>query len=971
MRILVITAHDAVNLSIENVVREFIRRGHEVGIFARRMENRHIRMFKNLNIPIMPMSELTVQKIKKYDCAFCPMDSVSSLTFQDIYIFTYNFIFNNRWTTAGGDFMFVQTENRPILQWEDCARMAVGSPKNDAVIEQKVNNNKILFVDTGHYPFGMEGKAQLSETLLSFCRKFPDYDFIVKPRWLPNEINDIHVSTIHLYDVIADLCDGRLPDNLQLLYEYRDMQDLIDECIAVITPGSSAYLDAALRGKGILILDGFKSENSYDLRTDTIWKQQFADMAESGCLVHYKDAEKYLPYGIKCSEDHLNKVTAYRGNVSYEIANVMEYVVRKFLSKNRFPAIQRYDLLSYQEKIQEDSNINYTALKQRRMKNQVLAISRRFDWVAADIDYSRWLDLLDCCYRDYLPNPESLRAFSGKMHRELQELWAEHKEELSRDPIDQSLFLQSLFNTGRHEEILNLKPNEVVCQCAYNYYMGRICKEQRQYTEAIQYLKKFLDEVSGRSYLKYPQDNYRIVAGAYCLQIDMYFELLDYENFGKTYAEFRGKGLEHYTNKTVLERIYKRLPDAAKKMIEVGEHKIAAACLSYYVGDEKKYKVNADAATIKKLRRELAQVKHNKTYLLVRGITWLPRKIRGGIRCYCENGFEYTVRRIKEHIQNNRIFRKIRACSVWKIWDIFRKKVLFGFSTYSDIFRIYGCDTFIQVAASSNGDLYLEFKYYKDYVSKLYSSKKNVVVTNAEGLVDIGNWYGIERLKEISTKEWEAIIKLYVFTPGIPINILHLHIFLRHTGILAYLEGLHGLTFMDMQKEGLFSGMHSCKPALIDCIQEITDLFIKNKLQQGKTVVLSPYANSVKKIPMQYWILLSKALHVRGFSVCTNAFGQQVPICDTCKVSLPFQKMEQFISMAGYFVSNRSGIDDITHNAVCKRVEVYAKNNYKRSLVADLAGCYAYSNNYIIVSNDDIDTSVAETLKLLGITEEE
>lgn len=48
MRILVITAHDAVNLSIENVVREFIRRGHEVGIFARRMENRHIRMFKKL-----------------------------------------------------------------------------------------------------------------------------------------------------------------------------------------------------------------------------------------------------------------------------------------------------------------------------------------------------------------------------------------------------------------------------------------------------------------------------------------------------------------------------------------------------------------------------------------------------------------------------------------------------------------------------------------------------------------------------------------------------------------------------------------------------------------------------------------------------------------------------------------------------------------------------------------------------------
>lgn len=33
-----------------------------------------------------------------------------------------------------------------------------------------------------------------------------------------------------------------------------------------------------------------------------------------------------------------------------------------------------------------------------------------------------------------------------------------------------------------------------------------------------------------------------------------------------------------------------------------------------------------------------------------RAITWLPRKARGGVKCYAEHGFRYTVRRFTEHL---------------------------------------------------------------------------------------------------------------------------------------------------------------------------------------------------------------------------------------------------------------------------------------------------------------------------------
>jgi len=112
---------------------------------------------------------------------------------------------------------------------------------------------------------------------------------------------------------------------------------------------------------------------------------------------------------------------------------------------------------------------------------------------------------------------------------------------------------------------------------------------------------------------------------------------------------------------------------------------------------------------------------------------------------------------------------------------------------------------------------------------------------------------------------------------------------------------------------------------------------------------------------------LTQKLNDMGWSVCTNAFGPQLPIPDTEKIELPFCLLEQFFNMAGYLVSLRSGMDDITHNSICKRVEVYAENTVKRSLVVSAIECFSYSDHPIIVSIDNIDICVEETLLQLGL----
>lgn len=48
--------------------------------------------------------------------------------------------------------------------------------------------------------------------------------------------------------------------------------------------------------------------------------------------------------------------------------------------------------------------------------------------------------------------------------------------------------------------------------------------------------------------------------------------------------------------------------------------------------------------------RELARVRASWSYRIGRIITWLPRKVRGGIRCYQEHDLRYTLWRVKCHL---------------------------------------------------------------------------------------------------------------------------------------------------------------------------------------------------------------------------------------------------------------------------------------------------------------------------------
>ncbi len=85
----------------------------------------------------------------------------------------------------------------------------------------------------------------------------------------------------------------------------------------------------------------------------------------------------------------------------------------------------------------------------------------------------------------------------------------------------------------------------------------------------------------------------------------------------------------------------------------------------------------------------------------------------------------------------------------------------------------------------------------------------------------------------------------------------------------------------------------------------------------GKTVVLSPYANSLwdlgeKRVGPDFWHELAEALKDAGYCVCTNGAGGEAepPVPGTKRIFPKFGECEELVSRAGAAVVLRSGFAD-------------------------------------------------------------
>lgn len=957
MKILVVSAMDATNLAIENIVKEMIQRGHEVEVFAIVMGTKEIRMFKRMGLMIRPIKDLTPEITKKFDVAFCGTDSMHVLRYLDIYIFSYNFISNN-WTSEGADFMFTAYKDRVLRYEEDCASMPIGIAKNDTLKTQMEVKNQILYIDAGHIPFGEKGKYQVANMLLEICKKFPSYNLVVKPRWLLGDTkNQTHKNGQHLYTILDSITKGDLPDNLILLNEYLDLQELIDTSISVISTSISCYIDVALRGKGVIIVGEFDCEDQREMRKNVALKRDYDNAKDAGCYVDYKEVVQYLPEGIYCNPKHFEHRLSYTTQVSEKIVNVMEYVQESFLKFNQYPAILKYEYENYKETIVTDRELTIQELKYRRQKNGIIGALRIFDCIDAPIEYTSYFELLENSYRNYELNYEGFKSLKSLLDIEFWKILTKNAELLMSDPINQSFLFWALCCLGKMDEIMYIPSNQVVCEGPYHFYMGRIYRKQGLTENAIEQFIKFLKEANGRSYIKYSQEQEWGLKDAY----NYLFRIYDGNNIGpfdmaELYIDLFRKGNELNVEYGLRKKLHNFLPKIAEELESVDFEK-AYQCLMVYAKQDKHYNLEPRDKRIKALINETKILKEQGRIRnrIKNKISKSFRLIRRGFQCIRDHGLKYTchytynriARKIKE--KKEKIHKKLLSYSPIRILDVFSHKVLEGYRLYAIMIKQYGENARLFLSAFGTGDAYLYALFFEGYAKKYENSIPVFGVWNSSSK-KVAELFNIQNIAIFSTEEMRFILNLFMFDSKnlIHINCMHYHIFYRHTGILSYLEGLHDFNWFSLSQAILeVNEKEITKPVFEEDIDFLQKVFEENQLIPSKTVLLAPYAKTVKGVPMSFWNQLAARLMEQGICVCTNSSGaKEPPVKNTKALFIPYEKSVPFLEKAGAVIGLRSGFLDIISMADCIKISLNIEKNYRRSLICHISESFSLSAMY-------------------------
>lgn len=963
MKILVATAYDAANLSIENIVKEFIRKGHRPEIYAQVTDKKNMRMFYDLDIPIYHENELTTERIASYDIAFCTTDAMRRLRWADIYVFTYNFI-QDKGVSEGADFMFTLLKNRHLLQNEDCATMPIGNAKNDIPQIYKKPQKKFLFIDSGHHPFGKKGKYQIASSILDICDKFPDYELIIKPRWLLNDIeNQTHTQTLHLYQILKEITNEQLPSNLVLLNEYRNLQELIDECICTITTSYSCYLDVALRGRGCIVIDGIDEEEQSQTRNRL--KEVYLYAKKAGCCVDYREITNYLPKGIRCDLNYIKEQVPYLDGVSARIVQVMEYVFEHFISVRKFPGIKQYEYETFRKMMQTDQILTFEELKYKRLKNSMLYYTRGWNLkFKAEIDFNEYYNLLDQHYHSYQLNEDGYNALRAKMGEVASDIVFKNKEKCMADAIDQAIFFQIMYNTKRNEEILKIPQENILCKGPYYYYCGMILRDQRRDRYALEYFLKFLTETNQRSYEKYPQDGSWGIRDAYNFVFGVYNgNNIEPETFASLYIDLYKRQKQHsnLVSYSLRKKAHNFLPKVAVQLMKSNQN-LALAILSLYA--EKEYYFN-----IRELRQQIENEKQSLSCQIGYAVTYLPRKIRKLGRIIITKGLISTVHQWKKEFQS--YFRN-HFFHIFKIMDVFNNKVIKGFELYQEYLLRYGVQTEVLLPAHAIGDTYLFGQYANTYMKKYYKDRELVFCVYGDSAMDIAKIFHIRQSEPLSMDKFYWMYNLLMFAGAncVHAKCMHYHIIYYHIGILAHLDGQHGFNignltqeFLDMQDEDKETAVFYYDADFLKA------LFTEKKLIPGRTVLIAPYAKSCLPLPLHFWEKLANKLIVLGYCVCTNVvYDKEPPIDNTVSICIPFLNAVPFLEMAGACIGLRSGFLDVISTADCIKIALYPSNNWKHGAFSDcnevyrMTDIYHQTNQYDLIYSQDIEDRLIEEL---------
>ena len=212
------------------------------------------------------------------------------------------------------------------------------------------------------------------------------------------------------------------------------------------------------------------------------------------------------------------------------------------------------------------------------------------------------------------------------------------------------------------------------------------------------------------------------------------------------------------------------------------------------------------------------------------------------------------------------------------------------------------------------------------YIVSLFLSENSfckydyVLCVASEKCVFIAQSLGIKNIECISLEELDSL-KKYILVTGEDESkrILHFHYY--RTSLMDKIINRYGFNFLQCYRNFVF------KSDIREPSREI-DIFSAKKTSFGDgSVIIAPYSNSLKTLPLSFWTALVARLKKVGFcDIFTNvSVSSEVPISGTEPCHLALNDICQVMNGISLFFSIRSGLCDFVSRTKCKKYIFYPK----------------------------------------------
>lgn len=299
-------------------------------------------------------------------------------------------------------------------------------------------------------------------------------------------------------------------------------------------------------------------------------------------------------------------------------------------------------------------------------------------------------------------------------------------------------------------------------------------------------------------------------------------------------------------------------------------------------------------------------------------------------------------------------------------WEQEKEKIKKGVKCLKKLRNLYGEDVRVFIFPwQAIGDIYMAARYLRAYVEKIESGQGmalNYIITVMGNVrKKVAMTCGYDRIHVLSGEESQCLCRAVVFLGYKESRAEILQHRFVYTNRLWKLGNYKGINFDDHFRYSIFGLSEDTKPVVpygtgivgtIGALKEKSEKYMEeNGLVKGKTVILSPYANTIANPSKEFWILLVEEFKKKGYIIVTNSGGEKEPAIEgTKQVLIPFDITVPVVESCGTFIGLRSGLCDFIASAKARKIIIYPDRIYVNGPVINF-----YSLNRMGLCDDALE----------------